>query len=64
MLILGSDYFLNEHPDITINAYIKENNLRSKLTFEKAGFEFEGMINYEGFNSFHYIKCKHEDRNI
>lgn len=64
ILVLGSDHFINENPDRRIHAYIKEENLRSKYAFEKAGFKFVQMVNYEGFKSFHYIKCKHEDRNV
>lgn len=56
MLQMASDFFLNYNPTFLINAYIKEANLSSKFAFEKAGFEFNILINYENFQSFHYIK--------
>lgn len=56
MLQTASDYFLDSNPDFQINAFIKEANLSSKYAFEKAGFEFQNMINYENFQSFHYTK--------
>lgn len=58
MLKLASDYFLESHPDFTVNAYIKQENLSSKYAFEKAGFEFKNITNYENFKSFHYIKVR------
>ncbi|EKT3956842.1 GNAT family N-acetyltransferase [Flavobacterium psychrophilum] len=48
--------FLNENPDFEIDAYIKEENIGSKIAFEKANFEFKEKLNYENFKSFHYIK--------
>lgn len=62
MLQLASIHFLNIHPDITINAYIKKGNLASKITFEKAGFDFKELIEYQNFQSYHYIK--YADRKI
>ncbi|WP_281322679.1 GNAT family N-acetyltransferase [Flavobacterium aestivum] len=56
MLEMASRYFLDCNPNYLINAYIKEKNLNSKFSFEKAGFEFQNIINYENFRSFHYIK--------
>jgi RimJ/RimL family protein N-acetyltransferase len=56
MLKMASDFFLNSNPTFTINAYIKESNLSSRFAFEKAGFEFNALLNYENFHSFHYIK--------
>ena len=56
MLKIASDYFLDANKKILINAFIKENNLSSKYAFEKAGFEFKNIRNYENFRSFHYIK--------
>ncbi|WP_182922607.1 GNAT family N-acetyltransferase [Pedobacter planticolens] len=56
MLKLASDFFLSTRLQFVINAYIKESNLNSKYAFENAGFEFVNMIEYENFNSFHYIK--------
>ena len=56
MLQIASDFFLKSNPTFLINAFIKETNLSSKYAFEKAGFEFKVLINYENFQSFHYIK--------
>lgn len=55
MLFLASDYFL-ENKGYLINAYIKEQNRSSKQAFEKAGFEFDNIINYENCISFHFTK--------
>lgn len=63
MLKLATDYFLASNQKISINAFIKENNLTSKYAFEKAGFEFKKIFNYENCRSFHYIKMiQNEDR--
>ena len=56
MLKIASDYFLDSNPNYQINAFIKESNLNSKYAFEKAGFEFQNIIDYENFKSFHYTK--------
>jgi RimJ/RimL family protein N-acetyltransferase len=56
MLFLASDYFLENNKGCLINAYIKEQNRSSKQAFEKAGFEFENIINYESCISFHFTK--------
>lgn len=56
MLIQASDIFLSTNPKFSINAYIKEGNIASKVSFEKAGFVFQKMMLYNGFMSFHYIK--------
>lgn len=56
MLKIASDYFFDTNRKMLINAFIKENNLSSKYAFEKAGFEFKNIINYENCRSFHYIK--------
>jgi RimJ/RimL family protein N-acetyltransferase len=56
MLILASDYFLENNSGYLINAYIKEQNISSKQAFEKAGFEFKNIIKYENCNSFHFTK--------
>ncbi|MFC0776753.1 GNAT family N-acetyltransferase [Flavobacterium sp. HJSW_4] len=58
MLEIATDWFFNTNPDFIINAFIKEKNLNSKYAFEKAGFIFQKMLEYENFNSFHYIKKK------
>lgn len=56
MLLMASDYFLEKNKGYLINAYIKEQNRSSKQAFEKAGFEFDNIINYENCNSFHFTK--------
>jgi RimJ/RimL family protein N-acetyltransferase len=56
MLLLASDYFLENNKGYLINAYIKKQNISSKQAFEKAGFEFENIIKYENCNSFHFTK--------
>jgi RimJ/RimL family protein N-acetyltransferase len=56
MLEMASDFFLVLNENFIINAFIKEKNLTSKYAFEKAGFEFKEIINYENFSSFHYVK--------
>lgn len=58
MLLLASDYFLEKNKGYLINAYIKEQNISSKQAFEKAGFEFQNIIQYENCRSFHFIKNK------
>ncbi len=58
MLIIASKSFLEINKDFIINAYIKDSNLISKFSFEKAGFKFHEMVEYENFNSFHYKKSK------
>jgi RimJ/RimL family protein N-acetyltransferase len=56
MLFLASDYFLENNKGYLISAYIKEQNRSSKQVFEKAGFEFDNIINYENCISFHFTK--------
>lgn len=56
MLKIALDYFFVTNENILIHAFIKENNPGSKHAFEKAGFQFEQIINYENCKSFHYIK--------
>ncbi len=56
MLRLTSEFFLENNIGYFIHAYIKEQNESSKHAFEKAGFVFQEMINYESCVSFHFIK--------
>jgi RimJ/RimL family protein N-acetyltransferase len=56
MLLLASDYFLENNKGYLINAYIKKQNISSKQVFEKAGFEFKNIIKYENCDSFHFTK--------
>lgn len=61
MLQMASDYFFESNPNCIIKAFVKERNLSSKSSFEKAGFELQNIINYENFDSFHYIKKRKND---
>ncbi|MDR7372358.1 GNAT family N-acetyltransferase [Flavobacterium aquidurense] len=62
MLVLATNSFLKSNKDFLINAYIKESNINSKISFEKGGFQFKEMILFENINSFHYIKtARNED---
>ena len=56
--IIASKSFLEINKDFIINAYIKESNLTSKFSFEKAGFKFHEIVEYQNFKSFHYKKSK------
>lgn len=58
ILKLATDSFLELNNCFTINAYIKQGNLSSKISFEKAGFQFVDMVEYKNFKSFHLIKKK------
>jgi RimJ/RimL family protein N-acetyltransferase len=56
MLEMATESFFTENPYILINAFIKETNLSSKFAFQKAGFKFIKMIDFDGYRSFHYLK--------
>lgn len=56
MLKIALDYFFVTNKNILIHAFIKENNPGSKHAFEKAGFQFDKIMNYENCKSFHFIK--------
>lgn len=56
MLKSSSNYFLQMNPNFSINAFIKQNNLTSKIAFEKADFKFIGMQIYQNHNSYHFKK--------
>ena len=58
MLKLSTDSFFELNSSFIINAYIKEANLSSKISFEKAGFQFVDRIEYKNFTSVHFIKKK------
>ncbi|MDA8849255.1 GNAT family N-acetyltransferase [Flavobacteriaceae bacterium] len=55
MLKKASKYFHSKNPKFIINAYIKNNNLKSINSFEKASFKFQNEINYKGHESLNYI---------
>ena len=60
MIQIASDEFLKHNPNFCISAYIKIENIASKKAFEKAGYELDVVLEYEGIASYHYIKriCK------
>lgn len=58
LLKMACNEFLNSCFEIIIHAYIKENNLASKIIFEKAGFKLLEKLYYENFYSSHFILCK------
>lgn len=62
MIVLATSAFLKSNKDVIIHAYIKETNLSSKFSFEKAGFEFVEIKEYQDIMSFYYIKKAYENR--
>jgi RimJ/RimL family protein N-acetyltransferase len=56
MIKIATDEFLKKNPQICISAYVKIENLASKKAFEKAGYELDVVLEYEGIPSYHYIK--------
>ena len=61
MINEACDIFLTRHPSETIHAYIKESNMSSKFSFEKAGFIFVNRTVFKSVPSYHYIKKNHEN---
>lgn len=56
LLLQASNYFFDIFSEFTINAYIKETNLKSIHTFIKAGFQFSERLNYMGCDAVLYTK--------
>lgn len=56
MLEKASNYFFDTNKSYIINAFIKTDNLNSKYAFEKAGFQFEKELMFNGFKSFLYTR--------
>lgn len=56
MLEMAADCFLKEHKDCTIHAYIKQTNIGSVKSFEKAGFVLDSAIDFQSHPSFLYTK--------
>ncbi|GAB3508496.1 GNAT family N-acetyltransferase [Emticicia fontis] len=56
ILALATTYFFKEHPDYTIQAFIKVSNEGSINAFKKAGFSFEKELDYQGIASVLYTK--------
>lgn len=55
ILIESCKDFFKLNNSFIINAYIKDNNISSKIIFEKAGFNFLENIFYNNFNTKHYV---------
>ena len=55
ILIDSCKDFFKSNNGYKINAYIKEDNFSSKYIFEKAGFSFLENVNYNNFNTDHYV---------
>ena len=55
MIVSASRSFLELNQGCVVHAFIKEINMVSKRSFEKAGFEFIGMVNYNKSRSFHFL---------
>ena len=55
ILIESCKDFFKLNNSFIINAYIKNNNISSKIIFEKAGFSFLENILYNNFNTDHYV---------
>jgi len=56
LLLLATQEYFVQFPNTQISAYIKQENLPSKAIFEKAGFKYEGMVVYQNFSSYYFIK--------
>ena len=61
MIQLASEEFLKQNSQICISAYIKIENKASEEAFQKAGYELDVVLEYDGIPSYHYIK-KYENR--
>ena len=55
ILIESCKDFFKLNNSFIINAYIKNNNISSKIIFEKAGFRFLENILFNNFNTDHYV---------
>ena len=55
MLKMSIELFRKTYPSIVINAYIKTENVASKIIFEKSGFKFRQELIYKNKKSYHYI---------
>ena len=61
MIQMASEEFLKQNQQICISAYIKIENKASEKAFQKAGYELDVVLEYDGIPSYHYIK-KYENR--
>jgi RimJ/RimL family protein N-acetyltransferase len=55
ILIESCKDFFKLNKSYKMNAYIKNNNISSKIIFEKAGFNFLENMLYNNFNTDHYV---------
>lgn len=58
MIQIASEEYLKQNPQICISAYIKIENEASEKAFEKAGYELDVVLEYDGISSYHYTKRK------
>jgi RimJ/RimL family protein N-acetyltransferase len=58
MIQIASEEYLKQNPQICISAYIKIENEASEKAFEKAGYELDVVLEYDGIPSYHYTKRK------
>ncbi|MNS36647.1 hypothetical protein D3C72_688410 [compost metagenome] len=58
VLVEACNYYHSYHPDRTITAYIKKDNVASIHSFQKAGFTLAGEKEIKGCPSMVYIKTK------
>jgi RimJ/RimL family protein N-acetyltransferase len=61
MIKVATGEFLKQNSQICISAYIKIENKASEKAFQKAGYELDVVLEYNGIPSYHYIK-KYENR--
>jgi len=56
ILIMASEYFFSVHPLKKIHAFIKQDNMASVHSFEKAGYANPKLTEVNGIKSFIYTK--------
>lgn len=49
----GTQHFLTINPEVTVHAYVKQNNKASVKAFQNAGYDLEGIENKKGYESYH-----------
>lgn len=60
MLKMSAGYFFEKQVGEKIIALIKEENIKSKSSFEKAGYVFECNMEVNGNKSYRYVKHKND----
>ena len=58
ILVMASQYFLYKNSNFYISAYIKIENKSSEKSFQKAGYQLDGVLEYQNYTSYHYIFTK------